>query len=145
MVCEMLDSALAIGCVTTLSCAGIPLNDDDRTPWLLSLHHLIHKAFSSSSTCVLACSALKKTYRDMLEGNVQGFVRYIWLDIDPDLAKERCMLRGTESHFFPPSLIDSQYSILDMTTAESFCHVRIERGVKVEDIVTQVLDTIMNC
>lgn len=124
---------------------GIPLGDSDRVPWLQSLHNLIKDASVSSSTCVISCSALKKEYRDILIGDVCSmtgeFVRYIWLDIDPTLAKKRCTLRGT-SHFFPPSLIDNQYEILDMTTEESFCRIKIQDGDEVHDIVEQILKNI---
>jgi gluconokinase len=124
--------------------AGLPLDDDDRKPWLLRLRHLIRDAYYSSSTCVLACSALKKAYRDMLQGDVSAteYVRFVWLDIHPNMAKERCKMRG--SHFFPPSLIDSQYAILDMTEEECFCRIQIEPGLTVDDIVNITMDRILS-
>ena len=124
---------------------GIALDDDDRRPWLMRLHQVMVDACRSCCTCVLACSALKKIYRDVLQGDEipDGYVRYVWLDIDPVLAKQRCLLRGTESHFFPSSLVDSQYAILDMKEEESFCHVQVHREDTVGDIVTCIMKTIM--
>ena len=127
--------------------AGIPLDDRDRQPWLMSLHHLVRDAFASSSTCVISCSALKKEYRMAIEGSSssvpKGFVRFVWLDIDPGLAIERCTQRS--AHFFPASLVDSQFEILDMTKDESFCYIKVHGGHQektTDAIVTQILHCI---
>lgn len=86
---------------------GIPLNDADRKPWLISLKTLIE---NQSDKAVLACSALKQSYRDILDLPDKNIV-FIYLKGDKDLIKER--LSGRESHYAGVDLLDSQFDVLE--------------------------------
>src|SRR4051794_24489359 len=58
---------------------GVPLNDDDRRPWLLALRRRVDEACDRGENVVLACSALKHAYQDYLREDVPGCVRYVYL------------------------------------------------------------------
>ena len=85
--------------------AGIPLNDTDRMPWLQTLRDVL----ADNNNIVMACSALKGSYRRILVE--AGDVRFIYLKIDPDTVRRR--LDGRLEHFMNPTLIDSQFDSLE--------------------------------
>lgn len=87
---------------------GIPLTDADRTPWLTALRHRIEQWSAEGENVVLACSALKRTYRDELQtGNVQ----FIYLKGGYELIATR--LRGRHGHFATESILKSQLRDLE--------------------------------
>jgi len=86
--------------------AGIPLDDADRAGWLDALGH--HMA--SRDSIVLACSALKRIYRDRLR-ELAGPIRFVVLTADRALLEERLAHR---EHFMPGSLLDSQLNTLEL-------------------------------
>jgi gluconokinase len=90
--------------------AHVPLDDADRWPWLRTLAGLIagHEAAGRSS--VLTCSALKRSYRDLLRTGAPR-VRFVHLDGDPAILQER--LAARVGHFFPPDLLASQLAALE--------------------------------
>ena len=90
--------------------AGIPLTDDDRWPWLAAIGGWMDARIAVGGSGVVACSALKRRYRDVLrEGRPE--VRLVFLDVsrDEDLAR----LRARSGHFFPARLMDSQFGDLE--------------------------------
>lgn len=89
---------------------GIPLNDTDRKPWLSLLADNITQ-WESSGGAVLACSALKQMYRDLLTSTTTGVVKFIYLEGDKVLLHAR--LTSRESHFMPDTLLDSQLQTLE--------------------------------
>lgn len=90
--------------------AGIPLTDDDRLPWLTALAELIAPAAAGSEVVVLACSALKESYRRILFGG--GRERLVaFLSGPPELIGERLRTRG--GHFMSPGLLGSQLETLE--------------------------------
>ncbi len=89
---------------------GIPLTDEDRFPWLKNLHHELGSRLSQGQSAILACSALKETYRQILgEDLVQ--VRFVYLHVDREVLAERLQKRA--GHFFPKELLDSQLATLE--------------------------------
>ena len=88
---------------------GVPLNDEDRKPWLKSLQELIRNESAAGESAVLACSALRQSYRDMLQIDEQ--VRFVYLRGNYDLIKER--LHTRTGHYMNPALLDSQFEILE--------------------------------
>src|SRR3954471_20053582 len=68
---------------------GIPLNDDDRRPWLQALRQVVDGAGDRGENLVLACSALKHAYQEYLERDVPGCVRYVYLYGSEDLIRRR--------------------------------------------------------
>lgn len=90
--------------------AGIPLTDRDREHWLHSLRNLIEAALARNEFAVLTCSALKAKYRAVLQAN-DGRVQFVFLEGSPSLIQQR--LRQRQGHFMPPSLLSSQFKILE--------------------------------
>ncbi|KUO10795.1 gluconokinase [Streptomyces sp. DSM 15324] len=90
--------------------AGRPLDDGDRRPWLSALAGWIREATDSGRGGVMACSALKRAYRDLFREAGAG-VWFLYLALDPTAAARRVALRT--GHFMPPRLEDSQYDVLE--------------------------------
>ncbi len=88
---------------------GIPLTDADRTPWLESLHDLIKTSLDEGKPGVLACSALKESYREYLD--VGEGVEYVYLRGDFALIQQR--LAGRVGHYMNPALLRSQFDALE--------------------------------
>jgi gluconokinase len=115
---------------------GIPLNDDDRTPWLKSLHTLISDCLSANRPSVLACSALKERYRKtLLKGN-QG-VQVIFLQGNYDLIWSRMSARP--GHYMKPELLSSQFEALEAPTNGLI----VDISLSVEEIVDQIIKNAM--
>jgi len=92
---------------------GAPLTDADRSGWLARLGALLAAAPGGA---VLACSALKKSYREQLRAASPG-LRFVFIDIGRDLALQRVAERG-DRHLFPVSLVDSQFATLESPLGE---------------------------
>jgi gluconokinase len=88
---------------------GRPLTDEDRWPWLERLREQIMRSLTSKENAVLACSALKRIYRQHLR--VSGEVRFVFLRGDYALIAER--LRHRRGHFMNPALLKSQFADLE--------------------------------
>jgi gluconokinase len=90
--------------------AGHPLTDDDRWPWLQAIADEIDKVEAAGGRLVIACSALKRVYRDVLVHG-RGDVRIVYLDGSKDLIGRR--MQSRKGHFMPPTLLDSQFKTLE--------------------------------
>jgi gluconokinase len=88
---------------------GIPLTDADREPWLQALREAITGWISEGRNVVLACSALKRAYRQELE--VAPEVRFVYLKGSADLIAERLRLR--QGHFADDKILASQFADLE--------------------------------
>ncbi|RMG55694.1 MAG: gluconokinase [Bacteroidetes bacterium] len=89
---------------------GIPLDDRDRAPWLLAIRAKIETYLESDQNAVFACSALKQSYREVLQREDKR-VRFVYLkgkpeDIAPRMAKRK-------NHFMPAGLLQSQFDALE--------------------------------
>jgi carbohydrate kinase (thermoresistant glucokinase family) len=114
--------------------AGHALNDEDRQPWLATLNSLLQSWFKAGSSGVLACSALKASYRTSLSvGLPSGAVSFILLDAPKELLAERLAARKHE--YMNPKLLDSQLATLEMPTDA----LRIVNDRTPEEIVSQIL------
>jgi carbohydrate kinase (thermoresistant glucokinase family) len=89
---------------------GIPLTDEDRWPWLRAIAAWIDTARHSGGHGVIACSALKRRYRDILIGD-RADVRLVYLKGDEALIARRIATR--HEHFMPPALLHSQFEALE--------------------------------
>ncbi|MDX1471200.1 MAG: gluconokinase [Flavobacteriaceae bacterium] len=89
---------------------GIPLTDDDRLPWLLKLAKQIKK-WKKGSGAILACSALKESYRKILNEADQN-IFWVYLYGKSEKIVER--LENREGHFFGPEMIKSQFETLEV-------------------------------
>jgi gluconokinase len=95
--------------------AGTPLTDDDRWPWLDSIAAWIREKTAAGRSAVVACSALKRRYRDRLRQTWPA-LRVVFLRGDRALLEER--LGARKSHFFPTKLLDSQLADLEPPAAD---------------------------
>lgn len=90
---------------------GQALTDEDRLPWLITLHDNLVE-WNKQSGAVLACSALKEKYRSILSGNNKLEIKWIFIVADSLLLKQRLLSR--ENHFFNPLLLESQLKALEL-------------------------------
>jgi gluconokinase len=97
--------------------SGEPLTDDDRIPWL----DAITVWLAATPRGIVACSALTKSYRNLLRR--AGPLLILYLDIAPSTARRRVADR--HGHFMPPSLVDDQYATLEVPSRDE----RDERDV----------------
>lgn len=90
--------------------AGIPLTDDDRWPWLRQIGERMNEQIAAGRSTVITCSALKRSYRDLLREN-RPSVRFLHLVADPDVIAIRMQHRP--GHFMPAALLQSQLETLE--------------------------------
>ncbi|NDR54669.1 gluconokinase [Actinomyces sp. 565] len=90
--------------------SGIPLDDDDRRPWLESLRDWMSEQAASGTKTIVTCSALKRAYRDLLS-QADGRVFFIHLVAEQEELRERMERRA--GHFMPPALLPSQFATLE--------------------------------
>lgn len=90
--------------------AGTPLTDEDRWPWLEAIRDWLSAEADAGRSGVVTCSALKRSYRDLLR-TARGQVCFVHLDGSPDLLAERMAHRS--GHFMPTSLLPSQLATLE--------------------------------
>lgn len=90
--------------------SGTPLDDPDRWPWLHAIAAAIDAWRAAGTSGVVACSALKRAYRDILVGSRRDVV-LVYLEGSHDLIAARMAAR--RGHFMPPALLDSQFRTLE--------------------------------
>lgn len=95
--------------VTKMS-RGVPLTDSDRKPWLIRLNEIIRESALHGTSLIVACSALKQSYRDMLTEGVPD-ARFVFLKGNQALIADRLSERS--GHYMPPSLLSSQFEALE--------------------------------
>ncbi|XP_074426675.1 putative gluconokinase isoform X1 [Larus michahellis] len=135
---------------------GIPLNDEDRIPWLCELHDILRREDSCRQDVVLACSALKKMYRRVLASGASAIesnqpeqpgentalkILFAHLDGPRDIIARR--LEKRKGHFLPPELLKSQFDTLEPPSApENFITVSLEKSLpeivlEIENVIFQ--------
>jgi gluconokinase len=90
--------------------AGIPLTDDDRWPWLDAIAEWIRERVAAGEPGVVACSALKRAYRDRLRQEAPA-LRIVYLEGSREVLEAR--IAGRNAHFFPSALLGSQLAALE--------------------------------
>ena len=118
--------------------AGQPLTDEDRWPWLQAIADEIDRVCAASERAVIACSALKRAYRDILVHG-RNDVRIVFLNGTQDLIASR--LAARKGHFMPAGLLASQFKTLEAPQpGERPIAVSIDASVEtiVDDIVRQL-------
>ena len=111
---------------------GTPLNDADRAPWLAALNALISTSLKEDRPGVLACSALKKSYRQqLLEGNEE--VQIVYLKGSYDLIWSRISQRN--DHYMKPQMLQSQFEALE----EPANALTFDVSMPVEEIVEGIV------
>jgi len=90
--------------------SGRPLTDADRAPWLEAVRDAMKQSLSRGEGVVMACSALRSSYRDVLR-QAGANVRFVYLKASKGLIANRLAARSR--HFFAPTLLDSQFATLE--------------------------------
>ena len=103
-----------------------PLTDLDRLPWLQTLHTQIRHWLTAKQPTVLACSALKRSYRDLLRDNNPA-VRFIYLKGSYDLIANR--IRSRQEHFAKVELLKSQFETLEEPSSDEATQIDIDRDI----------------
>ena len=117
--------------------SGTPLTDEDRWPWYARLRARIVEMRQQTPHYVLACSALKQTYRDRLrEGDGQDQFAMVFLDGTFELIQARMALR--QGHYMPLSLLESQFAILERPTEAFQVSIEPTPEAIVDDILAQL-------
>jgi gluconokinase len=116
--------------------AGVPLNDEDRAPWLDRIGALLADAAAHPQGVVVACSALRRAYRDRLRAAAGSSLRFLFLK--GDKAMMRARVAGRKNHYMPASLIDSQFATLESPEGEGGV-VTIPADAKLPDSLEGVI------
>jgi gluconokinase len=113
--------------------AGIPLTDEDRRPWLDTLAEIVGARHAAGVGTVLACSALRRSYRDILRSTFPTAESFV-IRLDADRQTLRSRMTERTGHFMPVSLLDSQLATLEPLQPD-------ERGAAID--VTLPLDVVI--
>jgi gluconokinase len=114
---------------------GIPLNDEDRMPWLARLHDELEYRLGSGASVVLGCSALKESYRKILEEDLSQ-IDFVFLDVDQLTLTER--LGKRKDHFFPKELLESQFAALERPSDA----IVVDARLPFQDVVEQIVNAL---
>lgn len=115
--------------------AGIPLDDADRAPWLAGIRDWISTQAEAGHSVVVTCSALKRSYRDILR-EAKADVRFVQLLAGENLAAAR--IAGRSGHFMPPALLPSQFAALEALQPDE-PGVRVGADQPPDAVATQTL------
>ena len=117
-----------------LMAAGIPLTDADRFPWLTLVGAALARGVADGHASVVACSALKRSYRDLLRSHVPGLL-LVHIDGPFEIIARR--LETREHEFMPATLLASQLATLEPLEADE-AHIRVPAELGVEEAVDLV-------
>lgn len=120
--------------------AGIALQDEDRWPWLDRIaHYLAGDREHPASGGIVACSALKRTYRDRIRQQA-GPVVFLFLDGSPDLIRQRMQARA--GHYMQAALLDSQLQTLEIPTADEADVITLSIDQPVAHVLQQAIEAL---
>lgn len=121
--------------------AGQPLQDEDRWPWLDRIgHYLAHgQPGTASRGRVVACSALKRAYRDRIR-SLAPMVRFLFLDGDADLVLRRMQQR--RDHYMQPGLLASQLQTLEKPQPDETDVFRLDLSLPVDELLRQAREAL---
>jgi carbohydrate kinase (thermoresistant glucokinase family) len=115
---------------------GTPLNDEDRYPWLEAISREL-KSYEQKGGAVLACSALKESYREILQRQLHNKITWIFLEGPEATLRER--IRSRNGHFMPEELLHSQLITLEIPSYAYCFSIEKEPETIVKKIV-QLID-----
>lgn len=120
---------------------GVPLQDEDRWPWLQQIRDWMTARAVGGQSTVLTCSALKQSYRELLS-QAAGRVLFLHLDGGADLISQR--MQGREGHFMPPTLLPSQLATLEPLTAQELDagSLRLDISRSPDELVAAVVNAL---
>eukprot|EP00043_Microstomoeca_roanoka_P004476 m.49899 g.49899 ORF g.49899 m.49899 type:complete len:326 (-) comp12511_c0_seq1:2602-3579(-) len=117
--------------------ASVPLTDSDRIPWLLNINKHIKKLASDGKSTVVACSALKKMYREILAADMKDSVLFVFLEGTYKVIYER--MKKRKGHYMPTSLLQSQFDALEVPDCSQELCITVSIKHSPEEIVDDIL------
>jgi gluconokinase len=114
---------------------GIPLNDEDRWPWLARLRAVIEQHVTQGQSAVVACSALKRVYREYL--SVGSEVVLVYLKAESKVLEER--LRRRRGHFMNPTLLKTQLETLEEPLDDTLAVDTARAPAEIVDVIRKAL------
>ena len=117
--------------------AGVALTEEDRQGWLIALQGVIDKELTNTG-CIVACSALRETYRELLAKKNTSKVKFVFLEGSTELIQER--LKARKGHYFPLTLLPSQLEIVERPTQALTLSITNTPS----QLVTTIMDTLLN-
>ena len=115
---------------------GKPLTDSDRLPWLLKLQDIVSYTIEQHKTAVMACSALKEEYRQIIAGKYPQKITWIYLRGDYNTIYQRIQLR--QNHFLKESLLRSQFNTLEEPKNALILDVLLEPKIMIKQIIDRL-------
>jgi carbohydrate kinase (thermoresistant glucokinase family) len=120
--------------------SGIPLGDDERTPWL---DRLVKRAIEvvndlGYEKVVVSCSALKKQYRDKFRAAVQQGVRLVFVDLQAEQEELVRRMQSRESHYMKPEMVDSQLAIYGAPSVDEDDVLPVDAGLSIDEVIDEV-------
>jgi gluconokinase len=115
---------------------GVPLTDQDRMPWLRAIADWMDHRIANGERAVLACSALKRRYRDELLAG-RPAVRMAFIHVDELVAE--CRLKARHGHFFDADLLASQFADLEPPGADEPSVVTVPARGRPDEIAEQII------
>jgi gluconokinase len=116
--------------------SGVPLQDEDRWPWLDRLADAIRQSIAQNHVTICTCSALKRSYRDRLRLAVNRQLWFVCLQADKSVLERRSA--GRSGHFMPQSLLSSQLNVLELPDDEDDAFVLSSENSR-DELVRAVL------
>ncbi|MGF1461331.1 MAG: gluconokinase [Leptolyngbyaceae cyanobacterium] len=113
---------------------GIPLSDSDRWPWLHRIRQRINNLQQQRQSAVISCSALKQSYREVLQADWPEVIRFVYLRVSSPTLKAR--LKERQNHFMKVQMLDSQLETLE--EPESAITIDVDDSTNPHQVVTQV-------
>lgn len=113
--------------------SGQPLNDQDRVGWLAAIHDFGLQQLLQETSCIIACSALKQSYRDVLRKGMENQLKVIYLKGDFQTIQTRLAIR--KSHFMPTALLQSQFNTLEPPKNA----ITVDLKLNPDEIVDQII------
>lgn len=119
--------------------AGHPLNDDDRRPWLQAINDAAFAMQRTNAVSLIVCSALKKSYRDMLrQGNKN--LSFVYLKGDAETIESR--LRARKGHFFKPQMLVTQLATLEEPGSDENDVLVVDINHSLDEVVAKTVNAI---
>lgn len=117
--------------------AKIPLTDEDRWPWLDRVAADLVETAAKGRTVVMACSALRRVYRDRLRSGTQGRARFVFLDASYEVIDARLAKRI--NHFMPEALLRSQFATLERPMADEVDVLTVSAAQSPEAVLNEIV------
>jgi len=117
--------------------SGIPLNDEDRKPWLKLINAKLKQCQEENLNCIVSCSALKKDYRNWLANGID--VPFGFLSLEGSYEAILNRLNARAGHFMPPILLKSQFDTWERLSQDEEWFKQADVGEKQEEMTTSRL------